>query len=153
MQASIKAPTPAAETISDTVTVPLKYHHFISQQGNFFRNLRSFGVNVEQSATPSKSAVPARPVSEAAASARIDSDEAEVKGVEWQVIANYQDAEDGDSVWTLKDSVTTITTPSSKQRDTVSRTEQLHHFWELGEETRRQTRRRISNSPHTRVTF
>ena len=102
MQASIKAPTPAAETISDTVTVPLKYHHFISQQGNFFRNLRSFGVNVEQSATPSKSAVPARPVSEAAASARIDSDEAEVKGVEWQVIANYQDAEDGDSVWTLK---------------------------------------------------
>lgn len=84
------------------MTVPLKYHHFIGQQGNFFRNLRSFGVNVEQSGTPAKWTVPTRPPSDAAASARIDTDEAEVKGVEWQVVSNYHDTEDGDSVWTLK---------------------------------------------------
>ena len=55
------------------------------------------------------------------------------------------------SVWTLKDSTTTIA--SSEQGGRCIRTEQLHLFWKLGEETRRQTRRRISNSPHTRVTI
>ncbi|KAI5121582.1 hypothetical protein M0805_000761 [Coniferiporia weirii] len=101
LTASIKAPAP--EAVTDTVSVPLKYHHFISQQGNFFRTLRSFGVNVEQSATPSKFALPARPQSEDAASARIDdADETASRGIEWQVVPYYQDAEEGDSVWTLK---------------------------------------------------
>ena len=91
-----------SEQITDTVNVPLKYHHFVTQQGNFFRTLRSFGVNVEQSATPAKSALPTRPPSENAASARIDAEEGESVGIEWQVVSNYQDTEEGDSVWTLK---------------------------------------------------
>jgi len=78
----------------------LKYHHVISQQGNFFRNLRASGVNVDQSTVPSKPAVPVRPTAEAP-STRID-DVEDVKGVQWQIIANYQDAEEGESEWTLR---------------------------------------------------
>ncbi|KDR75234.1 hypothetical protein GALMADRAFT_69452 [Galerina marginata CBS 339.88] len=89
---------PALEGITSTVTVPLKYHHAISQQGQFFRSLRSFGVQVDHSAQPQKSAVPSRPTP----SARID--DAELSGTEpeWEIVPNYQDAEDGDSTWTLK---------------------------------------------------
>ena len=82
-----------------TVTVPLKYHHVISQQGTFFRNLRSFGVQVDQSASPTKSAVPTRPQNQS--SARIDDAEADSK-IGWELTVNYQDAEEGDSEWTLK---------------------------------------------------
>lgn len=84
--------------------VPLKYHHVISQQGNFFRTLRSFGVQVDQSAHPQKSAVPARPTPEAeAVTARIDdAQDSGVADVQWQVSENYQDAEEGDSEWILK---------------------------------------------------
>lgn len=67
-----------------------------------FRTLRSFGVYVDQSATPAKSFLPTRPQSDAAAAARIDDSEEKSTGVEWQVVPNYQDAEEGDSVWTLK---------------------------------------------------
>ncbi|KAL5507527.1 hypothetical protein ACEPAH_6983 [Sanghuangporus vaninii] len=105
LSSSVKAapsPSYASEPIVDTVNVPLKYHHFITQQGGLFRTLRSFGVNVEQSGTPTKSALPARPPSEKAASARIDDVEEDTAGVEWQVVPNYQDAEEGESVWTLK---------------------------------------------------
>lgn len=87
-----------------TVTVPLKYHHVISQQGSFFRTLRSYGVQVDQSGHPQKSAVPPHPPkSETAPSARIDevADEAAPEAL-WQVTPNYQDAEEGDSEWTLK---------------------------------------------------
>jgi hypothetical protein len=83
------------------VVVPLKYHHFISQQGSFFRNLRSSGVQVDQSAHPQKSAVP-RPSQDGAVAARIDEAEGEnTAEIQWQV-ANYQDGEEGDSEWTLK---------------------------------------------------
>ncbi|KAG6866723.1 hypothetical protein C0991_011382 [Blastosporella zonata] len=101
LKSSIKPPAPAG--ITGTVTVPLKYHHAISQQGNFFRALRSYGVQVDQSRQPSKSAVPTRPASSEAPTARIDEaeDEATPK-VEWQVVPNYQNTEDGDSTWTLK---------------------------------------------------
>ena len=94
---------PAPDAIRETVEVPLRYHHVISQQGGFFRNLRAFGVNVDQSATPAKSAVPARP-SMHAATTRIDDteNETDLGGVQWQVIANYQDAEEGNSEWTLR---------------------------------------------------
>lgn len=77
--------------------MPLKYHHVISQQGNFFRTLRSFGVQVDQSELPQRSAVPSRPTD---TSARID--DTEVTDVEWEVVPNYQNAEDGISTWTLK---------------------------------------------------
>jgi hypothetical protein len=84
--------------------VPLKYHHAISQQGNFFRQLRSFGVTVDQSIQPQKSAVPPCPSPDAAPSARIDEAEDNAGALEyqWQIIENYQDAEEGDSEWTLK---------------------------------------------------
>jgi hypothetical protein len=78
--------------------VPLKYHHVISQQGNFFRTLRSFGVQVDQSALPQQSAVPSRPTD---ISARIDEAES-IPDVQWEVVPNYQDVEDGISTWTLK---------------------------------------------------
>lgn len=64
--------------------------------------MRSIGVNVEHSVVPQKSAVPARPPS-GAAPARVDDteeDEAE-RGVEWRTVPNFQDAEEGDSEWTL----------------------------------------------------
>ncbi|RDB25479.1 Vigilin 1 [Hypsizygus marmoreus] len=94
----------APEGISATVAVPLKYHHVISQQGNFFRTLRSFGVSVDQSQHPSKSAVPSKPPSNEAPSARIDEagDELATGDIQWEVVPNYQDAEDGESTWTLK---------------------------------------------------
>lgn len=102
-QASIKtARAPPAEQVTTTVTVPLKYHHVISQQGNFFRQLRTFGVNVDQSALPQKSAVPLSPPTEAGSAARIDDEETEVGGIEWKVVPNYQTAEEGDSTWTLR---------------------------------------------------
>src|SRR5258707_2500321 len=57
-QANLKAP---ASEITKDVTVPLKYHHAISQQGAFFRTLRNFGVYVDHSALPTKSGIPSRP--------------------------------------------------------------------------------------------
>lgn len=86
------------------ISVPLKYHHAISQQGNFFRTLRSFGVNVDQSAHPQKSAVPPKPTQNGGVvTARIDeADEAPAIDIQWEVSPNYQDAEEGSSEWTLK---------------------------------------------------
>lgn len=76
----------------------------ISQQGNFFRSLRSSGVHVENPVVPQKSAVPTRPTDASAPAARIDEvgDDNAPADLQWQVIANYQDSEEGDSEWTLK---------------------------------------------------
>ncbi|KAL4252818.1 K Homology domain-containing protein [Abortiporus biennis] len=104
LKSSIKPP--AAESIVGTLTVPLKYHHAVTQQGNLFRSLRSINVQVEQSSMPHKPAVPPRPSPQAAdeTSARIDDPDSDVPATEaqWQVVPNYQDAEEGDSVWTFK---------------------------------------------------
>lgn len=103
LKAQIKPPAP--EGVSGTVTIPLKYHYAVSQQGNLFRQLRSSGVHVEQSVLPSKPAVPPQPTSQGSgATARIDDPDAEevTTNAEWQVVSNYQDAEEGESVWTLK---------------------------------------------------
>ncbi|KAH9858738.1 hypothetical protein C2E23DRAFT_799907 [Lenzites betulinus] len=103
LKAQVKPPAP--EGVTGTITVPLKYHYAVSQQGNLFRQLRSSGVHVEQSLQPSKPAVPPQPTSQAGtATARIDDPDAEAATVDaqWQVVPNYQDAEEGESVWTLK---------------------------------------------------
>ena len=103
MQSQIRPPAP--EGVTGTMDVPLKYHHAVTQQGNFFRNLRSFHVTVEQSSSPQGPAVPARPAASAeTVSARIDdADEAPAAvEAEWQVVPNYQDAEEGEAVWTFK---------------------------------------------------
>ncbi|KAF8973144.1 SCP160 protein [Flammula alnicola] len=96
LKSNIKAP--AAEAVTSTISVPLKYHHAISQQGTFFRTLRSFGVQVDHSAQPQKSAVPTRPTP----SARIDDTSTDSSEPEWEIVSNYQDAEEGDSIWTLR---------------------------------------------------
>ena len=89
--------------LTAVVSVPLKYHHAISQQGNFLRNLRSYGVQVNQSAQPKKSAVPTHPPQEGCTStARIDDTAEDSREVDWQIVPNYQDAEEGDSEWTLR---------------------------------------------------
>ena len=96
-----EAPTPV-ELLTAVASVPLKYHHAISQQGGFFRNLRSYGVQVEQSIHPQKFAVPAHLPQNATSTARIDDAEEDAPESSWQVAPNYQDAEEGDSEWTLK---------------------------------------------------
>ncbi|KAJ2931288.1 hypothetical protein H1R20_g5780, partial [Candolleomyces eurysporus] len=103
LKSRIKPPMP--EGITKDINVPLKYHQPITQQGNFFRTLRGHGVQVEQSVQPQKSSIPTRPESKGPApSARIDDEEEspEESAYEWQVVENYQDPEEGDSVWTLK---------------------------------------------------
>jgi hypothetical protein len=59
-------------------------------------------VHVDQSGQPQKSAVPPQPTANGSA-ARIDEaeDEAAV-AVKWEITANYQDAEEGESTWTLR---------------------------------------------------
>ena len=95
---------PAPAGVTDSINVPLKYHHAVTQQGNFFRTLRSYHVQVEQSAVPKNGAVPPRPAASAEASlARIDDpDEGAVVEAQWQVVLNYQDVEEGEAVWTFK---------------------------------------------------
>jgi len=100
LKSQVKSAAP--EGVTAIVSVPLKYHHVISQQGSFFRTLRSFGVQVDQSAHPQKSAVPPRPLQNETTSARIDDAEDAVIEIQWQITSNYQDAEEGTSEWTLK---------------------------------------------------
>ncbi|KAF9469904.1 hypothetical protein BDZ94DRAFT_1151041 [Collybia nuda] len=97
---SIKPPIP--EGLSEDVSVPLKYHHVISQQGNFFRTLRSYGVHVDVSEHPQKSALPPQPTPNTTSSARIDEASSELPEILWEVVPNYQDAEEGNSTWTIK---------------------------------------------------
>ncbi|PSR98936.1 hypothetical protein PHLCEN_2v4256 [Hermanssonia centrifuga] len=103
LKAQVKPPAP--EGVTGTINVPLKYHHAVSQQGAFFRSLRSLNVQVEQSASPKNPAVPPRPApSIESTTARIDDPEDGTTVVEaqWQVAPNYQDAEEGEAVWTFK---------------------------------------------------
>ena len=53
---------------------------------------------MDHSAQPSKSAIPVRPEP----SARIDDTSSDTSGVEWELIANYQNSEEDDSIWTLR---------------------------------------------------
>lgn len=93
----IKAPAPDA--VRETISVPLKYHNAIVQQGQLPKTLRSYGVQVDYSAVPSKSSPPqpSEPV------ARIDDDDdSSPQKVRWEVVPNYRDAEEGLSEWTLR---------------------------------------------------
>ncbi|KIK33815.1 hypothetical protein CY34DRAFT_18140 [Suillus luteus UH-Slu-Lm8-n1] len=75
---------------SVTAIVSLKYHHAISQQGYFFRTLRTFGVSVEQSGKPQKPAVPVVPPQNGSTTARIDDAEnAPSIEVHWRVAENH----------------------------------------------------------------
>ena len=93
-----------SEGITDTITVPLKYHDALTSQGAIFRTLRVFGVDAEPSAHPTKSSLPSRPSSSTALAARVDDAESTSTTTEeqWEIVENYKDAEEGDSTWTLK---------------------------------------------------
>jgi len=78
----------------------LKYSDFISQRGALDRKLRSYNVQVERSRYPTKSAILSGPSSQAVPSARIDEDGD--AAIQWITEANYQNAEEGESIWTLK---------------------------------------------------
>ena len=91
--------------------MPLKYHDALTSQGAIFRTLRTFGVDAEPSAQPTKSALPSRPSgstpSPTALAARVDDAESSTATTntteeQWEIVENYKDAEEGDSTWTLK---------------------------------------------------
>ncbi|KAF8894055.1 hypothetical protein BD779DRAFT_1504999 [Infundibulicybe gibba] len=99
LKGQIKPPAP--EAVTDSITVPLKYHHVISQQGSFLRNLRSFGVQENDTNSPE---------------------------VQWEVAPNYQNAEEGDSTWTLKAKDDASLQRAKKQiQDAVSHAERMSH--------------------------
>lgn len=115
-----------ADGPTSTVVVPLKYHHVISQQGSFFRTLRTFGVQVDQSDQPKKSAVPPQP--QANGTARIDETEAEESAIKWEITTNYQDAEEGESTWTLKAKDQAGLDRAEKQiKDAIQHAERMSH--------------------------
>jgi hypothetical protein len=89
------------ESVTDTITVPLKYHDALTSQGAIFRTLRSFGVDAEPSTQPTKPSLPSRPSGSTALAARVDDAET-VTEAQWEIVENYADAEEGESTWTLK---------------------------------------------------
>ena len=94
-----------SEGVTDTITVPLKYHDAVTSQGAIFRTLRVFGVDAEPSAKPTQSSLPSRPSSSnsTALAARVDDAENTATTEEqWEIVENYKDTEEGDSTWTLK---------------------------------------------------
>ncbi|KAI0032235.1 hypothetical protein K488DRAFT_86037 [Vararia minispora EC-137] len=121
----------APESVTDTISVPLKYQHAVSQQGNFFRNLRSsYHVTVDQSAMPTKSAVPTKPTNGSAApAARIDDvGEAPAAEVQWEVTTNYTDAEEGESTWTLKGrDAASVERAKKAVQDAIAKAEAMSH--------------------------
>ncbi|KAG8682324.1 hypothetical protein FRC09_016851, partial [Ceratobasidium sp. 395] len=91
------------EQVTTTITVPLRYVHSISQQGTFFRSLRhNHGVQVDQSQMPARAATTPRPPAPDVSTARIDEEPTEPEAVQWQVVENHQDGEEGDAEWTLR---------------------------------------------------
>lgn len=90
----------APESVTTVILVPAKYHHAVTQQGNIFRTLRSFGANVEHSNVPTKAAVPTPPPD--ATSARIDETGEDEEGIRWHVEVNYSEEEEGDVEWIVK---------------------------------------------------
>jgi KH domain len=90
------------ESVTDTITVPLKYHDALTSQGAIFRTLRSFGVDAEPSAQPTKPSLPSRPSGSMVPAARVDDADSTVTEAQWEIVENYADAEEGESMWTLK---------------------------------------------------
>jgi len=93
-----------AETVQKIVNVPSQYFHSISQQGAFFRQLRSsWGVNVDHP-NPQKVAIPEQPAKPPAVEGRIDEDPAADASSgpihRWQVVEN-KETEGEIAEWTL----------------------------------------------------
>ncbi|KAI9508228.1 SCP160 protein [Russula earlei] len=90
------------ESVSDTFTVPLKYHDAVTSQGAIFRTLRHLGVDADPSAQPTRPSLPSHPLSSSTPMARVDDVDDTVTGAHWQIVENYADAEEGESTWNLK---------------------------------------------------
>lgn len=90
------------ESITDAISVPLKYHDAVTRQGLIFRTLRTYGVEAEPSTQPARSATPSRPSNSATPAARVDDVEESVAEAQWEVVDNYADTEEGESTWALK---------------------------------------------------
>jgi hypothetical protein len=83
-------------------------------------------VQVEQSAQPQKFAVPPQPPANGSA-ARIDEAD-EAPAVKWEITANYQDAEEGESTWTLKAKDQAGLDRAAKQvKDAIEHAERMSH--------------------------
>jgi len=91
---------PKTNPVTQSVSVPLKYHHTISRGGQFFRDLRAIGVTVDHSQVPERPNARSRPTNGRAA--RIDDDFTEEDGVEWQLALNFGDADESEAEWTFK---------------------------------------------------
>ena len=74
----------------------------MTRQGSIFRTLRNYSVEAELSTQPTGSTTPSRPSNSATPVARVDDAEESVTEVQWEVVDNYTDAEEGESTWTLK---------------------------------------------------
>ncbi len=92
--------TPKPHPIAQSVSVALKYHHAISQGGQFFRNLRATGVTVDHSQIPERPSARSRPTNGKAA--RIDDEFIEEDSVEWQLVSNLNGTDEGEAEWTFK---------------------------------------------------
>lgn len=90
----------APELVTTVILVPARYHHAVTQQGNIFRTLRSFGATVDHSNVPTKAAVPTPPPG--AASARIDEAGEEEEEIGWHVEEKYPEGEESDVEWIVK---------------------------------------------------
>jgi hypothetical protein len=101
LQSQVTNATPQ-ENVTDTTTVPLKYHDAVTSQGAIFRTLRLFGVEAEPSAQPTRSSLPSHPSSSTAPTARVDDAESTVTEAQWEIVENYADAEEGESTWNLR---------------------------------------------------
>ena len=101
LQSQVTDATPS-ESITDTITVPLKYHDAVTSQGAIFRTLRYLGVEAELSVQPTRPSLPSRPSNSTAQAPRVDDVEDTVTEAHWEIVENYTEAEEGDSTWNLK---------------------------------------------------
>jgi len=107
----------------------LKHHHTIVRQHGFQRTLRPLNVFVNFSEVPNEF-VPTRPASKsAAASARIDQDEEPTAAEdEWQVIPNWEGADEGTADWTFRgQDEESLDKAEANLKDAIAQAESLSH--------------------------
>ncbi|KAF8650436.1 hypothetical protein AX16_005239 [Volvariella volvacea WC 439] len=120
-QVSVKAPSP--EDVTSTATISNKYYYAIIQQGQLSRTLRNHGVFFDQNEQPPKPSLPSRPPP----SARIDEEDS--TGISWEVIPNYQNADEGTTTLTLKaKDQAALDQAQSLIQDAINHAEKLSHI-------------------------
>ncbi|TIB84727.1 beta and beta-prime subunits of DNA dependent RNA-polymerase [Wallemia mellicola] len=90
--------------LTKVVTVPSKYYHGISDNGRFFRNLRSYGVTIEVSNIPTKedSKIPSPSnLTPPEAVSRVDVDGEDTIAHRWETYELNTSEDDNDSEWKI----------------------------------------------------